>query len=202
MLLRYLRLLHTPPPAALLLLRALSSRAAAAPSASSAAAALLPPPSFLYTDLRDNDGARTRKRRKGRGPGSGHGLGRSAGLGTRGQNSHGGGLAITFEGGQSPLWRRTPKFGQMHKMFRQELEALNLDRLQLWIDTGRLDATQCVGCGGAAGWRRQGPLLPSLAALPRLSPRRPPSPPPHRSLPPRPPCAGPSRCARCCRAAA
>jgi large subunit ribosomal protein L15 len=101
-----------------------------------------PPPTIMYTDLRDNPGARTRVRRKGRGVGSGHGLGRSAGLGTRGQRSHGGGLANTFEGGQSPLWRRTPKFGQMHKMFRKELEPLNLDRLQLWIDTGRIDPTK------------------------------------------------------------
>ena len=199
MLLRYLRLLHAPPPAALLR-RALSS---SAPSASSAAAALLPPPSFLYTDLRDNAGARTRKRRKGRGPGSGHGLGRSAGLGTRGQNSHGGGLAITFEGGQSPLWRRTPKFGQMHKMFRQELEALNLDRLQLWIDTGRLDATQCVAAAGRGRGQAPGPLPPPplsppscLTPLP-LPPATPPLP-----LPAPPARAGPSRCARCCRAAA
>ena len=99
-----------------------------------------PPASLRYDNLRDNDGANTRVRRKGRGVGSGHGLARSAGLGTRGQKSHGGGLAITFEGGQSPLWRRTPKFGQMQKMFREEPVPLNLDRLQLWLDTGRLDA--------------------------------------------------------------
>ena len=99
-----------------------------------------PPASLRYDNLRDNDGANTRVRRKGRGVGSGHGLARSAGLGTRGQKSHGGGLAITFEGGQSPLWRRTPKFGQMQKMFREEPAPLNLDRLQLWLDTGRLNA--------------------------------------------------------------
>jgi hypothetical protein len=104
----------------------------------------LPPRSLTISQLADNPGARTRQRRKGRGVGSGHGLARSAGLGTRGQRSHGGGLAITFEGGQSPLWRRTPKFGVMPKRFRRELEPLNLDRLQLWIDTGRLDPTKCV----------------------------------------------------------
>ena len=101
-----------------------------------------PPRTFRYDDLRDNPGARTRVRRKGRGVGSGHGLARSAGLGTRGQKSHGGGLAITFEGGQSPLWRRTPKFGHMARVFREEPAPLNLDRLQLWIDTGRLDASR------------------------------------------------------------
>ena len=104
----------------------------------------LPPRELTISRLADNPGAITRKRRKGRGVGSGHGLARSAGLGTRGQRSHGGGLAITFEGGQSPLWRRTPKFGVMPKRFRRELEPLNLDRLQLWIDTGRLDPTKCV----------------------------------------------------------
>ena len=134
-------------------LRRCLATAAAAPGAPAARA--LPPPSVLYTDLRDNPGAKTRQRRKGRGVGSGHGLGRSAGLGTRGQKSHGGGLAITFEGGQSPLWRRTPKFGQMHKMFRQELEPLNLDRLQLWIDTGRLDAQQCVAARAPSSGRER-----------------------------------------------
>lgn len=118
--------------------RGLSAGAAPAPGG----ALTLPPPTIRYDNLRDNAGARTRVRRKGRGVGSGHGLARSAGLGTRGQRSHGGGTALTFEGGQSPLWRRTPKFGVMAKMFREELETLNLARLQLWIDTGRLDATK------------------------------------------------------------
>ena len=77
-------------------------------------------------------------------------MGRSSGVGSKGQNSHSAkSLSVTFEGGQSPLWRRTPKFGQMHKRFREELEPLNLDRLQLWIDMGRIDATACVA--GARG---------------------------------------------------
>ena len=156
----------------------------------SALGSSLPPPSLLYTDLRDNPGAKTRQRRKGRGVGSGHGLGRSAGLGTRGQNSHGGGLAITFEGGQSPLWRRTPKFGQMHKMFRAELEPLNLDRLQLWIDTGRLDVSQCVG-------RAPSQLSLARARPPLLHPQPPlttPLPNHHRPLPLSPAGQSPSRC--------
>ena len=128
--------------------RAFSAAAAPPPgggrSRVPAAPLALPPRSLTITQLADNPGALTRKRRKGRGVGSGHGLARSAGLGTRGQRSHGGGLAVTFEGGQSPLWRRTPKFGVMPKRFRKELEPLNLDRLQLWIDTGRLDASKCV----------------------------------------------------------
>ncbi len=86
-----------------------------------------------------------RHRRKGRGVGSGHGLARSAGEGSKGQKSHeGGGIPYGFEGGQSPLWRRTPKYGAMHKMFRKELEPLNLEKLQLWIDTGRIDTSKKI----------------------------------------------------------
>jgi hypothetical protein len=150
-----LRAFSTAPLAALfarLPCRALSTASASPPPPrpgrrrprSPSAPLTLPPRSLTITQLADNPGAVTRKRRKGRGVGSGHGLARSAGLGTRGQRSHGGGLAVTFEGGQSPLWRRTPKFGVMPKRFRRELEPLNLDRLQLWIDTGRLDPGKCV----------------------------------------------------------
>lgn len=102
-----------------------------------------PPQTFRLDDLRDNDGARKTKRKKGRGVGGGHGLARSAGEGSKGQKSHqGGGIPLGFEGGQSPLWRRTPKFGYMAKVFRREMDVVNLNQLQLWIDQGRVDVSQ------------------------------------------------------------
>lgn len=105
--------------------------------------AVLPPVTLKYYDLRDNIGAKKERRRKGRGEGSG--LGRTAGRGTKGQTSReGGGIPHGFEGGQSPLWRRTPKYGVMHKRFRKENEVLNLSKLQLWIDTGRIDPTKPI----------------------------------------------------------
>ncbi|MDO5331262.1 MAG: 50S ribosomal protein L15 [Bacillota bacterium] len=49
-------------------------------------------------------------KRKGRGTGSGNGT--TAGRGMNGQNSRsGGGVRLGFEGGQMPLYRRTPKRG-------------------------------------------------------------------------------------------
>jgi len=49
-------------------------------------------------------------KRKGRGPGSG--LGKTAGRGQKGQRARSGGKGKPgFEGGQTPLYRRIPKFG-------------------------------------------------------------------------------------------
>jgi large subunit ribosomal protein L15 len=51
----------------------------------------------------------SRKRRKRIGRGAGSGSGKTAGRGTKGQNSRsGGGVSLGFEGGQMPLHRRIP----------------------------------------------------------------------------------------------
>ncbi len=61
-------------------------------------------------ELQATEGSRTKHYRKGRGIGSGNG--KTAGSGHKGQNSRsGGGVALGFEGGQMPLWRRLPKRG-------------------------------------------------------------------------------------------
>ena len=50
------------------------------------------------------------RKRVGRGMGSGHG--KTSGKGHKGQKSRsGGGVQVGFEGGQTPLHRRVPKFG-------------------------------------------------------------------------------------------
>ncbi len=55
-------------------------------------------------------GSKKTKKRIGRGSSSGHG--KTAGRGQKGQNSRsGGGTRLGFEGGQTPLFRRIPKFG-------------------------------------------------------------------------------------------
>ena len=101
----------------------------------------LPPASLSLATLSDNAGASRLARRKGRGEGSG--MGKTAGRGMKGTTSRqGGSVPLGFEGGQTPLWRRTPKVGPMPKMFARPLETLNLDKLQLWVDQGRIDATQ------------------------------------------------------------
>ena len=61
-------------------------------------------------ELQVNEGARRDHFRKGRGLGSGNG--KTAGKGHKGQNARsGGGVALGFEGGQLPLFRRLPKRG-------------------------------------------------------------------------------------------
>ena len=61
-------------------------------------------------ELKYNEGARRNRKRIGRGAGSGNGG--TAGKGHKGQNARsGGGVAIGFEGGQTPLYKRIPKRG-------------------------------------------------------------------------------------------
>ncbi len=64
-------------------------------------------------------GATKRKKIKGRGMGSG--LGKTAGRGTKGQNSlSGGGVRAGFEGGQLPLYRGIARRGFSNYPFRKE----------------------------------------------------------------------------------
>ncbi len=61
-------------------------------------------------ELQYVEGSRRNDYRRGRGIGSGNG--KTAGKGHKGQNARsGGGVALGFEGGQMPLWRRLPKRG-------------------------------------------------------------------------------------------
>ena len=61
-------------------------------------------------ELQVAEGARKEHYRKGRGLGSGNG--KTAGKGHKGQNARSGcGVALGFEGGQLPLFRRLPKRG-------------------------------------------------------------------------------------------
>ena len=118
---------------------------ACAVRAFSAVACGVPPDPLSRTlrldDLRDNPGATRDRKRKGRGEGSG--MGRTAGRGMKGTKARSGGsVSLGFEGGQSPLWRRTPKIGFMPKGLDKPLEPVNLLRLQLFIDQGRIDASK------------------------------------------------------------
>jgi len=59
-------------------------------------------------ELKPAEGAKKPRKRVGRGTGSGHG--KTAGRGMKGQNARsGGGVRPGFEGGQTPLWQRTPE---------------------------------------------------------------------------------------------
>lgn len=96
---------------------------------------------FTPNNLWDNAGARRTKKRIGRGPGSG--LGKTAGKGHKGQYARTGGkIARGFEGGQSNMMRRFPKFGFRKQRFNrdEDLTQLNLGKLAYHIEKGHLDA--------------------------------------------------------------
>ena len=74
-------------------------------------------------------GSNKAKRRVGRGIG-GKG-GKTAGAGTKGQQSRGRGkVARGFEGGQMPLKQRVPKLKGFNNPFRVEYQAINLDSIE------------------------------------------------------------------------
>lgn len=90
----------------------------------------------LLSNLKYKDGSRKRRKRIGRGQGSGHG-----GTATRGHKGEGARSGVSyrpwFEGGQMPLSRRVPKFG-FTNIFRQEYEAVNVDKLEKLAASGKL----------------------------------------------------------------
>ncbi len=79
-------------------------------------------------DLRPDAGATRKRKRVGRGTGSGRG--KTAGRGTKGQNSRsGGGVRQGFEGGQLSLIRRLPKMRGFVNRFKVTYTPVNLDHL-------------------------------------------------------------------------
>lgn len=103
-------------------------------------------------DLRPNPGSNKTSKRLGRGHGSGRG--KTAGRGTKGQNSRaGGGVRIGFEGGQLPIQRRMPYKRGFTNIWSTQWETVNLDRLaeleldgpitpQLLVDLGIVRSTR------------------------------------------------------------
>ncbi len=83
-------------------------------------------------ELKPNEGARFTRKRIGRGLGSG--TGKTSGKGQKGQNSRsGGGVAIGFEGGQTPFFKRMPKRG-FTNYTRKEYAIVNVEDLNKFDD--------------------------------------------------------------------
>ena len=94
-------------------------------------------------DLRPAKGSTTTSKRVGRGHGSGRG--KTAGRGTKGQNSRsGGGVRIGFEGGQLPIQQRMPYKRGFTNIWKTPWETVNLGRL--------------------AGMEFDGPITPAVLA--------------------------------------
>lgn len=96
-------------------------------------------------ELKPTDGARFTKKRIGRGLGSG--TGKTSGKGQKGQNSRsGGGVAIGFEGGQTPYFKRMPKRG-FTNYTRKEYAIVNVEDLNRFEDGVTVDYTALRAAG-------------------------------------------------------
>ena len=96
-------------------------------------------------ELKNVEGAKTAPFKKGRGMGSGNG--KNCGTGNKGQKSRsGGGKAPGFEGGQTPLYRRLPKFGFTNGAHK-EYAIVNVGSLNKFKEGTVVDATLLVESG-------------------------------------------------------
>lgn len=99
----------------------------------------------MLNQLQPVKGARHSKKRLGRGIGSG--LGKTAGRGTKGQNSRsGGGVRPGFEGGQLPLFQRLPKRG-FHNHSSKEFAIVNIEALNAFENGATVDVEALVKAG-------------------------------------------------------
>src|SRR5436305_6995104 len=89
-------------------------------------------------EIRDNPGAHYRAKRVGRGIGSGKG--KTSARGGKGQTARTGVALNGFEGGQTPLHRRIPKRGFGRVAFQKNYHIVNLGRLQVALEAGKLKA--------------------------------------------------------------
>jgi len=98
-------------------------------------------------------GSRRPRKRLGRGVGSG--TGKTAGRGTKGQNSRtGGGVRPGFEGGQMPIHRRLPKRG-FTNIFKKKIAVVNIRDLSRFESGSIVDEIELVRQGLVKG-RRDG----------------------------------------------
>lgn len=96
-------------------------------------------------ELKATEGARSTKKRIGRGLGSGNG--KTSGKGQKGQNSRsGGGVAIGFEGGQTPFFKRMPRRG-FTNFTRKEYAIVNVEDLNKFEDGVTVDFAAVKAAG-------------------------------------------------------
>jgi large subunit ribosomal protein L15 len=115
-------------------------------------------------DLKPAAGSKSPRRRVGRGIG-GKG-GKTAGRGSKGQGARGT-IKPGFEGGQTPLHRRTPKAKGFRNPFRIEYSVVNLEALESFdagavVDTAALRAKGLVSKQGLVKVLGRGELTKAL----------------------------------------
>ncbi|MCB9094964.1 MAG: 50S ribosomal protein L15 [Halobacteriovoraceae bacterium] len=102
-------------------------------------------------------GANRDRKRIGRGQGSG--WGKQAGKGHKGQKARtGGGIAIGFEGGQMPMYRRLPKKGFSNYLFRKHFAEINLGTLQEYFKGNTVSRETLTAEGFLSGKNKNLPI--------------------------------------------
>ena len=100
-------------------------------------------------DLRPAEGSTKKRKRVGRGTGSGRG--KTSTRGTKGQNSRsGGGVRLTFEGGQMPYVKRLPKMRGFNNRFKVYYTPVNLDALDRLFDANAAVSPESLEVVGLA----------------------------------------------------
>jgi large subunit ribosomal protein L15 len=95
-------------------------------------------------ELKPNPGSRKKRRRVCRGGK----LGKTGGRGMNGQSSRSGGTKYPgFEGGQTPWYRRLPKYRGFKNMFRTEYQEVSLSDLETFADKATVNPESLVEKG-------------------------------------------------------
>lgn len=98
----------------------------------------------LLSQLAPKEGSTHYRKRVGRGKGSG--LGQTSGKGHKGQLARTGGkVRRGFEGGQTPLMRRLPKFGFTNAKFKMTYSVINISQLETL--SGEVDPNSLITAG-------------------------------------------------------
>ncbi len=96
-------------------------------------------------DLKPAEGSKKNRKRVGRGIGSGRGF--TSGRGSKGQNARSGGkVRPTFEGGQTPLFRRLPKRGFNNK-YKKVYNEVNIYELNKFAENDEVTPDKLVEKG-------------------------------------------------------
>lgn len=98
---------------------------------------------IALNNLSPAPGSKKISRRVGRGIGSTKG--KTCGKGHKGAKARTGNRTLPgFEGGQLPLFRRVRKYGFNNERFARTYQAVNLGKLQYYVDRGMLDTSKVI----------------------------------------------------------
>lgn len=113
-------------------------------------------------------GSNPKSRRIGRGIGSG--LGKTAGKGHKGQKARkGSGPARGFEGGQTPLYRRLPKYGFSRNGKQAEYQLVKLSALEVFADGDTVSKEDLFARGLIKSPRKQVKILADASLSKKLT---------------------------------